>query len=221
MEITNNGLNEELNDEFYISERFEISKLSNKIFSKFVYFLVTFILVGYLYVGVTANGILTGNSMIKIIPKTFNFNADENFYTYVVLIFYFLTILISLNNINKLKSFGMLIMICRVIIIILIFSMCFYSISVNGMAKFEDIPMVNFSNITIMIGNSLFFFMSHHSIPGMVENFYPQKNLIKLLVIGYICSLIVMILYGGIALLAFSSFRDCGCEKVFPCAIQV
>lgn len=214
------GLEAELNDEFYISERYEISKLSNKIFNKFTYFLVTFVLVGYLYIGVTANGIIVGNTLVKILPQTFDFDFDESYYTYIVLVFYFFAILISLNNINKLKAFGMLIMVCRVIIILLIFSMCFYTMAEYGPSNFQEIPIFNFSNITIMIGNSLFFFMSHHSIPGMVENFYPQKNLIKLLFLGYFCSVMVMILYGGVSLLAFSKFTDCDCSN-YPCAIQV
>lgn len=54
----------------------------------------------------------------------------------------------------------------------------------------------------------------------MVENFYPQKNLIKLLIFGYLCSLFVMILYGAASLIAFSHVTDCDCSN-FPCAIQV
>jgi hypothetical protein len=219
-ETKDTGLEAELNDEYYIFERYEISKLSNKIFNKFTYFLVTFVLVGYLYIGVTANGILVGNTLVKILPQTFNFKFDESYYTYIVLVFYFISILISLNNINKLKSFGMIIMVCRVIIILLIFALCFYSMAEYGVSKIEEIPVFNFSNITIMIGNSLFFFMSHHSIPGMVENFFPQKNLIKLLIFGYFCSLVVMILYGAASLLAFAGVTDCNCSN-FPCAIQV
>jgi len=210
----------ELNDEYYISERYEISKLSNKVFHKFTYYLVTSVLIGYLYIGVTANGIIVGNTLVKILPQTFNFEFNENYYTYIVLVFYLLAIFNSLNDISKLKAFGMITMVCRVVIILLIFGLCFYSMAEYGVSKIEEIPVFNFSNITIMIGNSLFFFMSHHSIPGMVENFYPQKNLIKLLILGYFCSLVVMILYGAVSLLAFSRVKDCDCSN-FPCAIQV
>ena len=214
-------IDEESSDSFYISERYEISKLSNKIFNKFIYFLVSFILIGYLYISLTSNGIIVGNSLITIIPKNFDLNLGESGYQIIVLIFYSLVILISLNNINKLKSFGMIIMLFRIIVIVIIFSLCFYTMGQKtGVAKLQEIPMVNFSNITIMIGNSLFFFMSHHSIPGMVENFYPQKKLNKLLILSYISSLIVMILYGGVSLLTFAHIKDCDCAN-FPCAIQV
>jgi hypothetical protein len=72
-----------------------------------------------------------------------------------------------------------------------------------------------------MIGNSLFVFMSHHSIPGMVENFTPQRRLIKLLIVGYFFSLIFIVLYSYVGLFAFSdpSF-SCDKNAPFPIAIQ-
>ena len=71
-----------------------------------------------------------------------------------------------------------------------------------------------------MIGNSLFVFMSHHSIPGMVENFSPQKNLVKILILGYFCSFIFISFYGYISLFAFSK-PNLSCDnKQFPTAIQ-
>jgi len=72
-----------------------------------------------------------------------------------------------------------------------------------------------------MIGNSLLVFMSHHSIPGMVENFTPQKRFIKLLIIGYIFSLIFILLYSYITLFSFSN-PEFSCDKnhEFPIAIQ-
>lgn len=210
----------ELNDEYYISERFEISKLANKIFNKFAYFSITFVLMGYLYISLTSNGIIVGNSLLKVIPKSFDIELDDVWYNYFVLGFFFIVLLVSLNNINKLKSFGIFIIGMRVIIILLIFSLNFHTMGKYGIADIKEIPLFNFSNITIMIGNSLFFFMSHHSIPGMVEKFYPQKHLIKYMTVAYFCSFIFMVLYGGVSIFAFAKVRDCDCSK-FPCAIQV
>ena len=109
----------------------------------------------------------------------------------------------------------------RFVIIFLIMGCCFYSIGKYGAAKFKDIPKFDISNITVMIGNSLFVFMSHHSIPGMVENFTPQRRLIKLLIIGYIFSLIFIVSYSYVGLFAFSK-PELSCDKddPFPIAIQ-
>jgi hypothetical protein len=108
----------------------------------------------------------------------------------------------------------------RFLIISLIIGCCIYSIVKNGAALFKDIPKFDLSNITVMIGNSLFVFMSHHSIPGMVENFSPQKNLVKILILGYFFSFIFIVFYGYISLFAFSK-PNLSCDnKQFPTAIQ-
>ena len=98
---------------------------------------------------------------------------------------------------------------------------CFYSMAEYGIADIKDVPKFDLSNITVMIGNSLFVFMSHHSIPGMVENFTPQKRLVKLLIIGYIFSLLFIVLYSYIGVFAFSN-PEYSCDKShdFPIAIQ-
>ena len=145
----------------------------------------------------------------------------EYSYYIIVICFFFITITIALNNIKHLKKFSMFIMIMRFVIIFLIMGCCFYSMGKYGVAEFKDIPKFDLSNITVMIGNSLFVFMSHHSIPGMVENFTPQKRLIKLLIIGYIFSLIFIVLYSYIGLFAFSNPNyKCDKNSEFPIAIQ-
>ena len=211
-------LDEELNDDFYIKKRYEISKLA-KLLPKPLYFFVVLTMIFYLYVGVTSNSIIAGNNLKDIIGKTFNTDLPEYSYQIIVSVFYFFVITIALNNINNLKKFSMFIMIMRFLIIALIIGCCVYSIVKNGAAKFKDIPKFDLSNITVMIGNSLFVFMSHHSIPGMVENFTPQKNLVKILILGYFFSFLFISAYGYIALFSFSK-PDLTCEKVFPCAIQ-
>lgn len=211
---------DEKEDNFYILKRFEISKLANKIFQKPTYFFSVTILVCYLYIGVTSNGIIAGNSLIDIIGKTFDTTLGGEYYYVIVGVFYFISILIALNNISSLKQFSIFIMICRFTIILMIIGCSVYSIGKYGGASFDEIPKFNGSNITIMIGNSLFFFMSHHSMPGMVENFTPQKHLMKLLVIGYIGSLVLMLVYGYISVFAFG-VADYPCDNhQFPCGIQ-
>ena len=214
-----NELNEK-NDSFYIAKRFEISKLS-KALSKPGYFFVVITIICYLYVGVTSNGIIAGNNLKDIIGKTFDTELPDYSYYIIVSCFFIITITIALNNIKHLKKFSMFIMVMRFVIIFLIMGCCFYSIAKYGIAKFSDIPKFDISNITVMIGNSLFVFMSHHSIPGMVENFTPQRRLVKLLIVGYIFSLLFIVLYRYVGLFAFSNPTfSCDKNAPFPIAIQ-
>jgi hypothetical protein len=212
--------NDERDDNFYIFKRYEISKLANKIFSKPLYFFMAFIIVGYLYIGVTSNGIIAGNSLKDIIGRTVGYELPDYYYYIIIIVFYFLAILISMNNINNLKQVSLFIMAGRFIIIGIIFGVCFHTMYTNGISEISTIPRFDMSNITVMIGNSLFFFMSHHSIPGMVENFSPQRNLIKLLVLGYLIGFLILLSFGYVALLTFSKYTSCD-KEVFPGAIQV
>ena len=210
----------EKNDSFYIFKRFEISKLS-KALPKPGYFFVVITIICYLYIGVTSNGIIAGNNLKDIIGKTFDTDMPEYSYYIIVLCLFVITIIIALNNIKHLKKFSMFIMVMRFVIIFLIMGCCFYSRAKFGIAKYKDIPKFDISNITVMIGNSLFVFMSHHSIPGMVENFTPQRRLIKLLIVGYIFSLLFIVLYSYIGVFAFGDpSLPCDKSSPFPIAIQ-
>ena len=206
------------NDNFYIKKRFEISKLS-KVLPKPLYFFVVFTIICYLYVGVTSNGIIAATNLTDIIGKTFGVTLPDYTYYIIISVFFFFTICVALNNIKHLKKFSMFIMIMRFLVISLIIGCCIYSMIKYGTAKISEVKTFDISNITVMIGNSLFVFMSHHSIPGMVEGFSPQKNLMTLLIIGYFCSFLFMVFYGYLAVFAFGGTKF-ECDKsVFPSAI--
>jgi amino acid transporter len=208
-------------DEFYIYKRIEISKLSNRIFPKGVYFLIVLFMILYLYINLISSAIITSTSLNHIIIETTNYTDHKQYYIIILSGFYGLVVLMSLYNINKLKKFSIVITILRCLILIFIISCLGYSISKYGHADYNtDIPKFNISNITVMIGNSLYLFMSHHSMPGMVQNFKPQKSLFKLITISYIVSLIILIFYGYVSLLAFGNQIYCNIKE-FPSAINV
>ena len=55
-------------DELCISQKFEISKLSESL-PKLGYYIVVLTIIFYLYVGITSNGFITGNNLTDIIGK--------------------------------------------------------------------------------------------------------------------------------------------------------
>lgn len=197
--------------------------MANKVFTKPVYYFVVISMLCYLYIGLTSNAMIAGRSILSITSKVIGQDLDHSYYYVIVVGFFLCVVSLALYNINHLKKFSMFVMVCRFVMIILILGSCIYSISVNGMAEFSKVPKFDITNITVIIGNSLFLFMSHHSMPGMVENFKPQKNLIKLIVTAYAFSLVLMLSYGYVTILAFGGLLDpADCDnKHFPCAIQV
>lgn len=177
----------------------------------------------YLYIGLTSNTVIASKSLLNVFSIIIYGDSSSipSYYYYIFAgLFIFAFLLLSLGNIASLRKFTIFIMICRFIVITLIIGCCFYSIFNNGRSEFSEIPKFKIENITIMLGNSIFFFMIHHSIPGIVDSFKPQKKLMPLLFIGFLISLLVMVSFGFISLLAFSKFKDCNTYN-FPCAIQV
>lgn len=210
-------------DNYYISKRFEVGNIGYRNMPYFLYILLSLDICLYLYVGLSSNTIIASNSIhdiLSIMIYQDSKSLSDNYYYIIVGLFIFTILLLSLGNIASLRKFSILIMICRFLVILLILGCCIYSISKNGISTYDEIPKFNMDNITIMLGNSIFFFMIHHSIPGIVESFKPQKKLMSLLFVGFLISVIVMITYGLISLSAFSKFKDCD-TKNFPCAIQV
>jgi purine-cytosine permease-like protein len=177
----------------------------------------------YLYIGLTSNTVIASRSIQKIFSIMIygDTHSLPSFSYYIIaLLFIFIVLLLSLGDIKNLRKFTIAIMICRFTVIIIILSCCFYSMAEYGVSSLEQIPKFKIENISIMLGNSIFFFMIHHSIPGIVDSFKPQKQLTFLLFIGFFISLIFMISFGFIALLAFSKVTTCD-NDYFPCAIQV
>jgi hypothetical protein len=102
---------------------------------------------------------IAGKSILTIL----NISAEDGskvYYYLIVLGFFLCVILLALYNINHLKKLSMFVMVCRFLMIFLILGSSIYSMSNYGVAKWEEVPKFNLSNITVIIGNSLFLFMS-------------------------------------------------------------
>lgn len=220
---TNEGIieDEEKKDNFYIFKRYEILKLAKGVLNKPLYGCVVLVMIGYLYVSITSNAVLMANSIQKILIETFSISGNATYLYYVIASVYYLTIsTISLRNIEDLKKFTSIIMGARIIVIILIIVSCFIVIGNYGVVSFNQIPKGNFSNITLMLGNTIFFFMCHHSLPGIVEGFQPQAKLINYLFLGYSMSFVFFVFYGILTSLAFGQYKSCDYMHEFPSAIM-
>lgn len=214
---------EESKDNYYISKRFEVANIGYRNMPFGFYIMLSLDICLYLYIGLTSNTVIASTSLSNIFSIMIYGNTTalaKEYYQLIACIFILIVLFLSLGNIASLRKFTIIIMVCRFAVIFLILGCCIYSIINNGASSFSDIPKFRVENITIMLGNSIFFFMIHHSIPGIVDSFKPQRKLMSLLFVGFLISLIVMITYGFISLIAFSKFTNCD-NNNFPCAIQV
>lgn len=218
-----NEENEEEKDNFFIFKRIEVCKLATKL-NGFLYLFVVIVLILYLYISITSNALLLGNSIDRLIRHEFNI-YDTNtetlslIYYISIAVYFILIVIISQKNIEDLKKFTSIVMSARLLVILLFFSLMIYTIITYGPSDISSFPTSNFSNSALMIGNTLFFFMTQHSIPGMIEGFTPQKNLIRLLLISFFSSFSLFFIYGFVSFLAFGQYKSCDLN-VFPAAIN-
>jgi amino acid permease len=216
---------EEEKDNFYVFKRMEILKMSKSVLNKPLYFSFLFIMIGYLYISLTSNAVLMSNSLEQILIKTFDMTPIKNgkvgMIYYIVLGCYYLMILtISQRNIKELQKFTSIIMAARMTVILLIFCSCIYILSQYGITEYSTIPKFNFKNITLMIGNTLFYFMIQHSVPGIIEGVRPQKSLMKLLFFSFVIAFIVFYAYGIVTTMTFGKYTNCDLDNQFPSAIM-
>lgn len=216
---------EEEKDNFHIFKRMEILKMSKSVLNKPLYFSFLFIMIGYLYISLTSNAVLMSNSLEEILIKTFNMKPMKNGHVgmiyYIVLgCYYILILMISQRNIKELQKFTSVIMAARMTVILLIFCSCIYILTEYGATEFSTIPKFNFKNITLMIGNTLFYFMIQHSVPGIIEGVKPQKNLMKLLFLSFVIAFVVFYAYGIVTTLTFGKYTNCDLDNQFPSAIM-
>lgn len=213
---------EEAEDNFFIYKRIEICKLAKKLNGP-SFTIIMIVMVLYLYLSITSNALLLGNAFDKLITKEFGIIHDNNsvgpVYYITVVCYYILILNISQRNIEDLKKFTLIIMFARIVVICLLFGSMIYIINTYGISDFSESPKFDFSKSALMFGNTLFYFMIQHSIPGIIEGFSPQKNLLKLLFLSFLFSLILFYAYGIVSFLAFGKYTSCNLD-MFPSAIR-
>lgn len=205
---------------YFMNKRIEISELSYKAFKGGTLFYVSsFILTMYLYIGQTAAALLFSNILLGSLETIFpNLQKDMLYYT-LLFVYYFFVILLSLKTIDELGKFSSFILMCRIVIFfILLFSM-FWIITNYGISPINKVPLIRPENSTLMLGNCLFLYMLQHSVPGMVYGFKNNKLLFSSFLIGVFISVSVLILYSFITTISFGHHNSCD-ANVFPSAIR-
>jgi hypothetical protein len=75
------------------------------------------------------------------------------------------------------------------------------------------------ANIATLFGNTVFIFIFHHSISGIVYPVRPQKNIRPMFLTSHIVGSSLLAIEGLLAFLAFSGIKhDCH-TKIYPCKV--
>jgi len=135
-----------------------------------------------------------------------------------IAVFGSLSVLFSFGDIENSKNLQIFTSFMRVFILGL-----FYLVSIINIAK-KPHPGVytdwseNFGHLSTVFGNTVFVFIYHHSIPGIVYPVRPQKKVRGMLLTANIVGAILLALEGQLAFWAFGGLTN-NC-KTFPCATQ-
>lgn len=101
----------------------------------------------------------------------------------------------------------------------------FYYLGLDGIQMYT--PVWNWKDQSVhlatVFGNTVFVFIYHHSIPGIMYPVRPQKDVGKMFLIANIVGTCALFAEGMLAFIAFSGITTpCGkaAGETFPCAVQ-
>ena len=94
------------------------------------------------------------------------------------------------------------------------------SLFVNGVERPEAVVVMDFDNLEVIFGNTIFVFIMHHSMSGIIYPIRPQKKVYPMLAISFIGGGLVLMLEAVLASFAFGSVENTNCME-FPCKVSV
>ena len=211
--------------DYFMNNKIELCDLTLKAFDKGkVYVFISSIIILYLYIAISAQCLLFNSIIIEtiyqLITQTILYKKDFDTIVYFLLTISFFTILVifSQTSIQTLAKVSSYIAFLRLAILIAIVYTMIDNIVKYGPSSYEVIPKMNYNNTTLMFGNTLFFFMTQHSIPGLACGFKKQKYIFIVFFIGFLTSAIIQYLYGLLSVIAYSKYTSC--TEHYPSAIQ-
>lgn len=145
-------------------------------------------------------------------------------YYYGLLIFFVLCIAFSFGDIENSRNLQVTTVIIRFVVIgLMIFGTSFYLVKdgVNHAPVFEWSEQVK--SLSTNFGNTVFIFIYHHSVPGIIYPIRPQTNLHKMFMIANIVGALFLFAECQLAWEAFSSSSLPPCDAtpyVAPCQVS-
>jgi len=75
-------------------------------------------------------------------------------------------------------------------------------------------------SLATVFGNTVFVFIYHHSIPGIMYPVRPQAAVPRMFLTANIVAAILLFLEGGMAYLAFSGLPNSCSSGIYPCKVN-
>lgn len=177
------------------------------------YFL--FVLIAcYMYGAMIFKYVSGAESLSEGISYTFTGNKDQyddDFHFYYICIFAFsaISIFFSLGNIENSKVLQVVTMYLRFFTTLLMITGSVISIIFHDGITFEiDDTVPDFKFASNLFANSVFVYVMHHSMAGIVKPVRPQKSIFNVVYYSFLSGSGILILEAVLASLAFSHIRN-------------
>ena len=211
---------------FYIRQKLEFGALAADHSHKYFRYAVFAVLIIYVYGAMLLKYVAGAKSFAEGMSMTIYGNTDTlkeklfiDPYYLGIIIFGVLSTFFSLGNIENSKGIQMVSTVLRFISIILLIGTSIFVMFKYGVANPAKLDFLNFDEISGLFGGTVFVFICHYSISGIVYPIRPQKKVKPMIITAFMLSSTVLLIEGFCAALAFGHHTSQD-PNVFPGAIK-
>lgn len=171
---------------YYIREKLELGKIADTFCAGWIKACIMVILVIYMYGAMCTKYASGAESFVQAVSFTLYHNPNEwsnlwptfDPYYLGIIIFATLSLMFSFGNIENSKTLQIVTSVCRFVVIVFLYSGSIYYLAADGV---DAAPVFNFSeqitHIANVFGGTVFVFIFHHSISGIVYPIRPQTQI--------------------------------------------
>ncbi|KAJ5067194.1 transmembrane protein [Anaeramoeba ignava] len=206
--------------ELEITKRVEMSTMSEMLLGKGGRIAFYIVIIVYLYGDLSIYAATIPVSLSKTIGGFGSISEDNSYYFYLLL-FGVVVLPFCFFNFQKSKWLQIFTLTTRNIAFIIMIILSIIYIGENKPSP-KGLPIFRLQGLPLLYGVSVYSFMSHHSIPGIISP-VRKKNKIKLILgLDYFSIMLAYLFFCYVAVFAFGNVKEDDCKHYpsSPCKIQ-
>eukprot|EP01095_Lingulamoeba_sp_RSL-Kostka_P014079 TRINITY_DN601_c0_g1_i1.p1 TRINITY_DN601_c0_g1~~TRINITY_DN601_c0_g1_i1.p1 ORF type:complete len:501 (+),score=129.76 TRINITY_DN601_c0_g1_i1:43-1545(+) len=196
---------------FEITEKVEMGTMSEVFMGQIGQKIFYGILIIYLYGDLAIYAASVPDSLAETLNGGCGFtigslvlDQDVMYYIWLVVFTIFVTPFCYFEFQNT-KYLQMVTIVCRYVAFALMIVIAFIYIFKGEGRAFKDTPWFNYKGIPVLFGTTIYSFMCHHSIPGMITPIKSKRKLTLLMGAVYV---VIFVFYVGLCVSALFAFQE-------------
>jgi len=216
---------------FYVRQKLELGVVADRIARPWLKYTIMGVFCVYMWAAMCvkyvagAESLYQGISFIAYGDIDRLEDKDPWIYYLSIAIFGALCLTFSFGDIENSKTLQIVSAVARIVTLLMMYGGTIYYLDVDGVSKHEPVWdwKVQKDSLATVFGNTVFVFIYHHSIPGIMYPVRPQSKLSNMFLIANIIGAIALLLEGQLAFMAFSGLpNECNDPSGthFPCRVD-